>query len=111
MRSGQGVCGGVSDRLRGYLVASYRGGPGGGAALATQLKVAFRRRWGRLVELDGDVTGGFGGAATSLRRRPGRFRVQELAAVVAAFGQAGAVERRVGAVHLLLCIALHEQID
>lgn len=63
-----------------------------------------------MVELDGDVAGGIGGAAASLWRRPVRFWVEILAAIVAALGQAGAVECRVGAIHLFLCIALHEKI-
>ena len=72
---------------------------------------AFGRRRGSLVELDGDVAGGLGGAAASLRWGPGGLWVEELAAVVAALGQARAVEGRVGAVHLLLGVALHKQID
>lgn len=63
-----------------------------------------------LGELDGDVGGGLGGAAATLRRRPG-VRVEELAAVVAAVGHAGAVEGRVGPVQLLLSVALHEEVD
>lgn len=37
--------------------------------------------------------------------------MEELAAVVAAVRHAGVVESRVGAVHLLLSVTLHEQID
>ena len=108
---GQGVCGGVSGRLRGHLVAPCGRWPGRRAALAAHLELALGWSWRGLVELDGDVTGGLGGAAASLWRGPGGLRVEELAAVVAALGQAGAVERRVGTVHLFLGVALHEQID
>lgn len=75
------------------------------------MELALGRSWRRLVELDGNVAGSLGGAAASLWRGPGGLWVEELAAVVAALGQAGAVERRVGAVHLFLGVALHEQID
>lgn len=109
MRPGQGVRGGVAGRLRGHLVASCGGRPRGRAALPVEAALGGHR--GSLVELDGDVAGGFGGAAAPLGWRPGRFRVEELAAVVATLGQAGAVECRVGAVHLLLGVALHEEID
>lgn len=111
VRPGQGVRGWVACRLRRHLVAPSRRRPRGRAALAAHLEVAFGRCRGRLVELDGDVAGGYGGAAASLRRRPGGFWVEELAAVVAALGQAGAVECGVGAVHLFLGVALHKQID
>lgn len=111
VRSDQSVCGQVAGRLRGLLVAPRRGGARRWAALGASLALAFGWRWGGLVELDGDVAGGIGGAAASLRRWPGGIRVEVLAAVVAALGQAGAVERWVGLVHLFLRVALHEQID
>lgn len=104
----QGVGGGVSGGLR---VAPSRRTHGRRAALHARLELGLgRRRWG-LVELDGDVAGGFGRAAASFRRRPRGFRVEVLAAVIAAVGQAGAVESRVGSVHLLFGVALHEQVD
>lgn len=107
VRPGQAVRG-VPGGQRGVGVAP----PGRGPGRRVDMAAAFGRgrRW-RLVELDGNVAGGLRRAAASLGRRPRRFRVQELAAVVAAVGQAGAVERGVGAVHLLLCVALHEQVD
>lgn len=111
VRPGQGVCGGVAGRLRGHLVAPCRRRTGGRAALGARLEVPFWRRRGCLVELDGDVAGGLWGAAASFWRRPGRLWMEELAAIVAALGQAGAVECRVGAVHLFLGVTLHEQID
>lgn len=76
-----------------------------------RLELRLGRRWWGLVELDGDVAGGFRCAAASFRWRPRGFRVEVLAAVIAAVGQAGAVESRVGAVHLLFGVALHKQVD
>lgn len=111
VRPGQGVSGGISSRLWGHLVAPCRRRSGGRAALATCLKVAFGRRWGRLIELDGDVAGGLRGAAASFWWGPGGLRVEVLAAVVTALRQARAVECRVGAVHLFLSVALHKKID
>lgn len=111
VRPGQGMCWGVSWGLWGHLVAPCGGRPRRRAALAACLEFAFGWCWGRLVELDGDVTGGFGGAAATLRWRPGGFWVEILATVVTAIRQTGAIERRVGAVHLFLSIALHEQVD
>lgn len=120
VRPGQGVCG-VSGGLWRHLVAPQGGGARWWAAGTTRasgatgtpcLQLALgRSRRRRLVELDGDVAGGLGGAAPTLWWRPRGFRVEELAAVVAAVGQAGAVECRVGAVHLFLGIALHKQVD
>lgn len=111
MRPGQGVRG-VSSRLRGHLVAPCGRRPRRWAALAAGcLELALGWCWGCLIELDGDVAGGFGGAATSLRWRPGGLWVEELATVVTAVGQARAVECGVGAVHLFLCVAFHKQID
>lgn len=107
---GQGVCW-VSGWLRGHLVAPRRRGARWRAALAAGLELALGRRWRCLVELDGDVAGGLGGAAPALRWRPRGFWVEELAAVVAAVRQTGAVECWVGAVHLFFCVALHEQVD
>lgn len=109
MRPGEGVCGGVANRLWGHLVAPCGRRPRRRTTLA--LETAFGRRWGCLVELNGDVAGSIGGAAASLRWRPGGFWVEELTAVVASLGQAGAVECRVGAEHLFLRVALHKQID
>lgn len=100
--------GGVS---RGLRVAPSRGTHGGWAALHARLELGLGRRWWGLVELDGDVAGGFRRAAASFRWRPGGFRVEVLAAVIAAVGQAGAVESRVGSVHLLFGVALHKQVD
>lgn len=37
--------------------------------------------------------------------------MEVLAAVITAVGQAGAVESRVGSVHLLFGVALHKQVD
>lgn len=111
VRPGQGVCGGVSSRLWGHLVAPCRRRPWGRAALDACLKVAFGRRRGRLIELDGDVARGLRGAAASFWWGPGGLWVEVLAAVVAALRQAGAVECRVGAVHLFLGVALHKKID
>lgn len=111
VRPGQGVCGGVASRLLGHLVTPCRRRTRWWAALTAALEVAFWWCWGRLVELDGDVAGGFRGAATSLWWRPGRFWVKKLAAVVAAFRQAGVVECGVGAVHFFLSVTLHKQID
>lgn len=76
-----------------------------------RLELGLGRRWRGLVELDGDVAGGFRRAAASFGWRPRGFRVEVLAAVVAAVGQAGAVESRVGSVHLLFGVALHKQVD
>ena len=71
------------------MVAPCRRRPRGGASLDACLEIAFSRRWWRLVELDGDVTGGFGGAATSLQRGPRGLWVEELSTVVAAVRHAG----------------------
>ena len=79
----------------------------GGRAGATPL--GRTRRCG-LVELNGDVAGDLGRAAATLGRRPG-LRVQVLTAVVAALRQAGAVESWVWPVHLLLSVALHEEVN
>lgn len=100
---------GVAGRLQRHLVAPCGRRPRRRAA--PPVEAVFGGHRGRLVELDGDVAGGFGGAAALLWWRPGCFRVEELPAVVAALGQAGAVEGRVGAVHLFLGVALHKQID
>lgn len=86
-------------------------GPGGGARGRGRIggPAAFgRRQWG-LVELNGDVAGHLGAAASALRRRP-RVGVQVLAAVVTAFRQTGAIQRRVGPVHLFLGVTFHEEI-
>lgn len=111
VRPGQGVCGGITGRLWGHLVASCRRRAGGWAARSPRLEVAFWWGWRSLVKLDGDVAGGLRGAASTFWWRPGGVWLEELAAIVAALGQAGAVERRVGAVHLFFCITFHEQID
>ena len=111
VRPGQGVCWRVIGGLWGHLVAARGRRARGRAPMTPQLELAFGRSWGRLVELDGDVTGGFGRAAPSLWWGPGAFWVEILAAVVAAVRQAGAVECWVGAVHLLLGVALHKQVD
>lgn len=63
-----------------------------------------------LGELDGDVGGHVGGAAATLGGRPGVW-MEELAAVVAAVGHAGAVEGGVRPVQLLLSVTLHEEVD
>lgn len=104
----QGVCGGVS---RGLRVAPCRRAHGRRAALRAHLELGLGRCWRSLVELDGDVAGGFGCAAASFRRRPRGLWVEVLATVVAAVGQAGAVESRVGAVHLFFGVALHKEVD
>lgn len=111
MRPGQGVRGVVSSSLRGHLVAACRGGSRGGADLPAHLEGALG--WCRrgLVELNGDVAGELRGAAASLRWGPGGFWVQVLAAVVAALGQAGAVDGGVQAVHLFFCVSFHEQVN
>ena len=70
------------------LVTGPRGRPRGGGLLGGAA-LGGRRRGG-LVELDGDVAGDLRGTATPLGRGPGVW-VEELAAVVAALGQAGAV--------------------
>lgn len=88
-------------------------GPGRGARRRGWIggPSAFRlRRQRGLVELNGDVAGHLGATASALRRRPG-VRVQVLAAVVAAFRQARAIQRRVGPVHLFLGVTFHEEID
>lgn len=108
MGAWQGVRGGVPGGLR---VAPRRRAHGRGAGLCARLELGLGGRWRRLVELDGDVAGGLGRAAASFWRGPGGLRVEVLAAVIAAVGQAGAVESRVGAVHLLFSVALHEQVD
>lgn len=108
MGAWQGVCGGVS---RGLRVAPCRRAHGRWAALRARLEPGLGRSWRSLVELDGDVAGGFRCATASFGRRPGGLRVEVLAAVVAAVGQAGAVESRVGAVHLFFGVALHKQVD
>lgn len=104
----RGGGGGGGGRLE--LVAGRRRGPRrSGRLLAT----APTFGWGllrRLGELDGDVGGDVGAAAAALRGRPGVW-VQELAAVVAAVGHAGAVEGGVRPVQLLLSVAFHEEVD
>lgn len=100
--------GGVS---RGLWVAPSRRTHGWWAALHARLELGLGRRWWGLVELDGDVAGGLRRAAASFRWRPRGFRVEVLAAVIAAVGQAGAVESRVGSVHLFFGVALHKQVD
>lgn len=93
------------------LVAGRRRRPGGGGrrlGAASPLGRRLRRR--SLVELDRNVRGDVGGAASPLRRRPGVW-MEELAAVVAAVGHAGAVEGGVGPVQLLLSVTLHEEVD
>lgn len=108
MGAWQGVGGGVP---RGLRVAPSRRTHGRRAALRARLELGLGRRRRRLVELDGDVAGGFRCAAAPFRRRPRGFRVEVLAAVITAVGQAGAVESRVGSVHLLFGVALHKQVD
>lgn len=91
-----------SSRLR----AGDSGGAGGSHAV---LGDEFGRRLLGLCKLNGDVTGELRGTPGTLVRWPG-VRLQELTAVVAAFRQTGAVERRVRPVHLLFGVTLHEEI-
>lgn len=94
------------------LVSSSRGGAGSSGdsrRWCARLFADLRRGLGVLRELDGDVAGDLGGAPSTLGGRPG-FGVQVLAAVVAAFRKARAIESRVRPIHLLLCITLHEEI-
>lgn len=98
--------GGGGGRLE--LVAGRRRRPGGGGrGLGAAAALGGGLLGRRLVELDGDVGGDVRGAPAALWGGPG-VRVEELAAVVAAVGHAGAVEGGVGPVELLLSVTLHE---
>lgn len=87
-----------------------RGAPSGGASAGrggdVQMVRVLDGRRVVLRHLDGYVAGDVGGAATAAPR----LGLQELARVVGAVAETRAVEGRVRAVHLLLGVALGEQV-
>lgn len=115
-RSPEGGSGAVGPGdLRGGGRGGVRRGGGGGSAEGRasagrggDVQVVRVLDGGRVVlrHLDGDVAGDVGGAAAAAPR----LGLQKLARVVGAVAESRTVEGRVGTVHLLLRVALGEQV-